>query len=365
MSDAGQVAPLPGAAGYRLPAEWEPHAATWLSWPRNPDTWPGSFDLVPSVWTELTEVIAESEPVHILAGGEEVMADARERVGHLANVTLHDVPTNDAWIRDHGPMFLSAPDGAPAQLIDWDYDSWGGKYPPFDLDNAVPAAVAKRLGFTRQLPGMAREGGVVLEGGAIESNGAGTVLACASCLVGQRRNAGLSRDDMERLLRDYAGVRKVCWIEAAAGEAGSSAVGIGGDDTDGHIDQLARFVSPTRVVVAAEEDAGDANFAFLKSLWWQLSEATDADGLRFRLVRLPMPRPVIHEGQRLPASYANFYVTNRSLLVPQFADPADEAAREIVGSCFPDRKVHGFDSRILVRGLGGIHCVTLSQPDSR
>ena len=354
--------------GYRLAAEWEPHAATWLSWPHNRDTWPGSFDPIPDVWTELVRVLAAREPVHILAGGDDVMADASRRVGGLSGVTIHDVATNDAWIRDHGPMFLCAADeaeGRPPAIVDWEYDAWGGKYPPFDLDNGVPRAVAELIGAARYVPRVAGLS-VVLEGGAVESNGAGTVLACESCLVGPRRNASLTREDFEQLLCDYAGVRKVIWITATGDR-----VGIAGDDTDGHIDQLARFVSSRRVVVATEDDrvdgdgadvdGADENFRLLAGLWKQLTAATDADGEPLELVRLPMPRAVIHEGGRLPASYANFYVANSVVLVPQFDDVADAPALAILAECFPDREVVGFPSLDLIRGLGGVHCVTLNQ----
>lgn len=361
----------------RLPAEWEPHRATWLSWPHNRDTWPGCFEPIPEVWAELVRVIAAHEPVHVLAGGEAVMADAASRVGLVASVTLHDVATNDAWIRDHGPMFLSGDAEAAVvldcpRLLDWEYDAWGGKYPPFDLDNGVPRAVAELIGARRTVPQLAGQP-VVLEGGAIESNGAGTVLACASCLVGPRRNDSLTRSDFERLLRDYAGVRHVIWLEGVG-----DVVGIAGDDTDGHIDQLARFVSPTRVVLASERDASDANFSLLASLREQLLAATTADGESLELVELPMPRPVLTDAipagaksaERLPASYANFYVANGVVVVPQFGggvddgivDEADALAREILAGCFPQREIVGFPSRALVHGLGGVHCVTLSQP---
>ncbi|REJ89938.1 MAG: agmatine deiminase family protein [Planctomycetota bacterium] len=345
---------LPGRRGYRLAAEWEPHAATWLAWPHNRDTWPGSFDPIPGVWTELVELLAAHEPVHILAGTPQVMDDAQARIGHVRNVSLHDVPTNDAWIRDYGPMFLVAPNAAPATLVDWEYNAWGQKYPPFDLDNAVPATIATRLGQPSCRPG------VVLEGGAIDADGQGTVLANDACLVGPRRNAALDRADFEQLLHDYAGVQHVVWL---AGPPGAEP-GIAGDDTDGHIDQLARFVAPGHVVVACEDDRADDNFALLGAVERQLRGATDASGNKFDVTRLPMPRPVLHRGARLPASYANFYVANGVVVVPQFHDPADDPARETLAALFPGREIYPLDSRQLVRGLGGVHCVTLSQPAS-
>jgi len=346
----------PGQLGLQLAAEWQPHTATWLAWPHNRDTWPGSFEPIPRVWTELVEVIAAREPVHILAGTSPVMEEAERCVGHLREVTLHDVATNDAWLRDSGPMFLRSGDDRPEKLlraavVDWEYDAWGGKYPPFDLDNAIPRRVAELTDLDRYATG------VVLEGGAVESNGRGSVLAGESCLVGKRRNAALARADFERLLQDFAGVQQVIWIAPLGDQTG-----IVGDDTDGHIDQLARFVAADRVVVAAEEDPADANFDFLANLWEQLTAARDAQGNPLELIRLPMPAAVTHQGERLPASYANFYVANDLVVVPQFDDPADAVTKEILGDCFPGREMYGFDSRALVRGLGGVHCVTLSQP---
>jgi len=232
---------LPASLGYRFPAEWEPHAATWLSWPHNPDTWPGKFEPVPAVWAELVQLIAPHESVHILAGGEAVMAQARAMVGEVPNVRLHDIATNDCWMRDHGPMFLvgksAAGQNLPPALVDWEYNAWGGKYPPFDLDNAVPGKLAELLGYRRWTPG------IVLEGGAVDSNGRGTILTTESCLLNPNRNGPVSRESIEQYLRDYCGARKVLWLPAGH---------MAGDDTDGHVDQLARFVGPRTVVASVE-----------------------------------------------------------------------------------------------------------------
>jgi len=286
--------PTPAALGYRWPAEWEPHAATWLSWPHNVETWPGMFDRIPARFTAFVQAIAEFEPVHVLAGGAGPRGDASRHVGRSHNVTLHDIPTNDAWCRDHGPTFLvrDAPAAGsesdldePLALIDWQYNAWGGKYPPFDLDNKVPARIATELGCRRFAVD------VVLEGGAIDGNGQGTVLTTASCLLNPNRNPRSSREDFERLLADYLAARHVIWL--ARGE-------LAGDDTDGHIDQLARFVGPRTVVAAVASDTADENAAPLRENLAQLRSTTDHDGAALEVVPLPLPPPKFHDGQHHP-----------------------------------------------------------------
>ena len=335
----------PARLGYRMPAEWEPHAATWLSWPRNLNTWPGKFGPIPAVWEELARTIAEFEPVHILAGGEAVMRQAQRMVGDVPNITLHDVPTNDVWIRDHGPTFLAGPPGAPA-LVNWIYNAWGGKYPPFDLDNRVPRQIAEITGrrcFDPQ---------IVFEGGAIDVNGHGTVLVAEQCLLNPNRNPKLTRGDIEWYLAEYLGISKVLWLRAD----------IIGDDTDGHVDQSARFVGPRTVVAALEEDPEDANYASLEANFERLQKMTDQDGRPLEIVPLPMPRPIYYQEQRLPASYANFYIANGLVVVPQYGDPADQRALRILGELFPDREIRGLGAVDLVWGLGTYHCATQQQP---
>ena len=336
----------PAALGYRFPAEWEPHAATWLSWPHNRASWPDKFEPVPGIWAEFIGVLCKHEAVHVLAGGEAVMTEARRLVGHLPNVTLHDVPTNDAWCRDHGPMFLCGPAGAPPALIDWQYNAWGGKYPPFDKDNDVPRRVAEITGRRRFEPG------IILEGGAVDGNGQGTILVTEQCLLNENRNTGLTRADMERYLADYCGARKVLWL----GE------GIEGDDTDGHIDELARFVAPNCVVAALEEDPADFNYAPLQENFARLKQMTTADGKPLEVIALPMPRAKYHDGQRLPASYCNFYIANNVVVVPQFDDPADMTVMSTLADCFPTRQIIGIRAVDLVWGLGAFHCITQQEP---
>lgn len=340
--------PTPAELGYRWPAEWEPHAATWLAWPRNRETWPGTFDAIPPVWKKLVETLSAAEPVHILAGGEDVMQQAQEMVGGLENVHLHDIPTNDAWIRDHGPTFLARADDAPRVLLDWKYNAWGGKYPPYDLDNDVPRRIAQLTGCRRYEPG------IVLEGGSVDSNGRGTLLTTEECLLNPNRNAGQTRDAIEHCLRDFFAVDNVIWLGR----------GLSGDDTDGHVDELARFVSPRTVVAVVEEDRNDPNFEPLQENLRRLLQATDQDGNALEVIPLPMPRPRYNAGQRLPASYANFYIANSIVIIPQFGDDQDEKVAELFSGLFPDRAIHALAAGDLISGLGGFHCVTQQEPMS-
>lgn len=342
-----EVRPTPAALGYRWPAEWEPHAATWVSWPHNRNSWPGKFELVPPQFAALVRSVAEVEPVHVLAGGEAVLAEAQQYVGDLPNVTLHPIATNDAWCRDHGPTFLIGPPDDPPALIDWEYNAWGGKYPPFDLDNAVPRQIAELQQRRRFAPR------IVLEGGAIEGNGCGTLLTTESCLLNPNRNPELSRHEMEQFLVDYLGVRKVLWLADAE---------LAGDDTDGHIDQLARFVNPVTIVAASEENRDDSNYHPLQSIHRQLQAMTDQDGRPLEIHRLPLPQPKFVGEQRVPASYLNFYIANDLVVVPQFEDPADRVAIEILSRLFPDRRVRGVPSLDLIWGLGSFHCLTQQEP---
>ena len=346
----------PAALGYHWPAEWETHTATWLSWPHNAETWPGIFDCIPPQFAAFVRAIAEFEPVQILAGGESTLADARAHVGQLSNVTLHDIPTNDAWCRDHGPTFLvqspqtmtqgDRPDETLA-LIDWQYNAWGDKYPPFDHDNAVPARIATQLDCQRFAVD------IVLEGGAIEGNGQGTVLTTPSCLLNPNRNPRLHRQDFERLFRDYLAAKHVIWIERGD---------LAGDDTDGHIDQLARFVGPKTVVAATTTDRSDPNHAPLRHNLAQLQAMTDQDGAALDVVPLPLPQPKFHDGRRLPASYCNFSIVNGGVIVPQFDDPADAQAVAIMRELLPSRTVIGLPAVDMVWGLGAFHCLSQQQP---
>ncbi|HEV3138222.1 MAG TPA: agmatine deiminase family protein [Pirellulales bacterium] len=336
----------PASLGYRWPAEWEPHAATWLAWPKKRETWPGKFAPIPAVWATLARTLAEFEPVHILAGGEAVMAQAHSLVGEVPNVVLHDIPTDDVWTRDHGAMFLSGPDSLPPALVDWEYNAWGGKYPPFDLDNAVPGHMAGLTGRRRFAPG------IILEGGAVDGNGEGAVLTTEPCLLNPNRNPQLSKAAVEQYLTDFCCAKKILWLSG----------GIAGDDTDGHIDELARFVGPTTVVAALEDDPQDENYRPLRDNYQRLLSMTDAQSRPLEVIPVPMPRPIFYDKTRLPACYMNFYIANGVVIVPQFGDPADRVAIEILGRLFPTRQIRGLDAVDLVWGLGAFHCITQQQP---
>jgi agmatine deiminase len=296
----------------------------------------------------MIETLAQFEPVHVLAGTDAVLAQAQALVGHLDGVVLHDIPTNDAWVRDYGPTFLAGPQAGQVSLIDWEFNAWGGKYPPWHLDNRVPQQLAQRLQLTRFSPG------VVLEGGSIDGNGGGALLTTESCLLDPRRNPGLSREDIERTLREFCCVSDVIWLVGGP---------LAGDDTDGHVDQLARFVGPQHIVVAVTDDPADVNYGPLQANLRRLQDAqTRWRSESLRITPLPLPGPVLIDGQRVPASYCNFYIANGCVLMPCFEDPADEVARAILQPLFPDRQVIGLPAREIIWGLGAFHCLTQQQP---
>jgi agmatine deiminase len=340
-------AETPSECGYRWPAEWEAHEATWIAWPHNHDTWPGHFEGIPEIFAALIRAITRFEPVHILAGGQRVMQQAKAMVGDLPEVTLHDIPTNDAWIRDYGPTFLGNRHTSLITAVHWEFDSWGGKYPPWDLDNAAATRMAEIMKWR------SFDGPAVLEGGAIDGNGQGVVLTTESCLLDVRRNAVITRRDMERILSDYLGAERVVWLPGGA---------IAGDDTDGHIDQLARFVGPQHLVVATEENEEDENYAPLAENLARLTKIRELSWPELDVTRLPMPKPVYFEQQRVPASYCNFYIVNGGVIVPQFDDAADHQALETLTRVFPRREVVGLPARQLVWGLGAYHCLAQQQP---
>src|SRR6202045_2237613 len=342
----------PLALGYRMPAEWEPHAATWLSWPRREGiSFPDSFDRVLPTLRAMVEALIESENVciNVCNGAHETEAQQVLHGLSMERITFHRIPTNEPWCRDHGPVFLTRKKEPRLAIVDWDYNAWGNKYPPFDLDEVVPTRLADILKVPVFYPRM------ILEGGSIEVNGAGALLTTKSCLLNKNRNPNLSREQIEQRLRDFLGVREILWL----GD------GIAGDDTDGHIDDLARFVSETKVVTVVEKNRDDENFEPLQENLARLREmkiGASRTGTKIDIVTLPMPRKIVREDLRLPASYANFYVANRYVLVPTFADPADEAALSILRRCFPTRRVIGIDCRELIWGLGTFHCLTQQQP---
>jgi len=342
------MAQTPVALGYRMPAEWEPHAATWLSWPRREGiSFPDSFNRVLPALRAMVEALIESEQVciNICNGAHEAEARAVLDGLSMERVTFYRIPTNEPWCRDHGPIFLTRNADPRLAIVDWDYNAWGGKYPPCDLDEVVPTRAAQFLHLPVFYPRM------VLEGGSIEVNGAGALLTTESCLLNPNRNPSLGRAEIEQRLRDYFGVEDILWL----------AEGIEGDDTDGHIDDLARFVSENTVVTVVEENREDKNYEPLQENLARLRQSKVEQG-EIEIVTLPMPKKVVREKQRLPASYANFYIANACVLVPTFADPVDEAALSIFQRLFPDRRVIGIDCRELIWGLGTFHCLTQQQP---
>jgi agmatine deiminase len=342
----------PAARGFGMPAEWAPHRGTWLSWPHKAESWPGRFGPVPGVFARIVAALVPHEEVHVNAGTAALEASARAALAAHgvpdAGIFFHRHPTNDCWCRDHGPVYLQRARGGRREemILDWGYNAWGGKYPPYDLDDAIPARVAAEYRTPVESPG------IVLEGGSIDVNGEGTLLTTEQCLLNPNRNPGLGKADLERRLRDFLGVRHILWL----GE------GIEGDDTDGHVDDLTRFVDPRTVVTAVEDDPRDANFAPLRDNLERLRRMTDQDGRPLRIVELPMPPALYEQDQRLPASYANFYIANGVVLLPGYDPARDALARAALQPLFPGRAVVVIDCRDLVWGLGAIHCVTQQWP---
>jgi agmatine deiminase len=342
----------PAQLGYRMPAEWAPHRGTWLSWPHKEASWPGKFAPVPAIFADIVHELSPGEEVHINVAGPETEEDVRHFLVHrgvpLNNVYFHHNPTNDAWCRDHGPIFVqrAGARGVEQAIIDWGFNAWGGKYPPFDLDDIVPTRIATEYGIPLFHPG------IVMEGGSLDVNGLGTLLTTEACLLNPNRNPQLSRAEIETYLREYLGVTNILWL----GD------GIEGDDTDGHVDDLTRFTDPRTVVTVVEDDPADANYQPLKDNLARLRAMRDQDGEPLRVVTLPMPRRLEHEGQRLPASYANFYIANDVVLVPTYDPARDGVALDTLQRLFPTRRVVGIDCTDLVWGLGAFHCVTQQWP---
>ena len=353
--------PTPAALGYRMPAEWEPHQATWIAWPHNRSDWPGKFAAIPWVYADIIRHLSRVERVNIVVKNTAERTAAR-KVLKLANVSLNNItfqawPTNRVWTRDSGPIFVRRQTATdPVAVTDWRFNGWA-KYSDWKLDNQLPARIAGRLKMKRFLPMVERRGTpyhVVLEGGSIDVNGQGLMLTTEECLLSrvQQRNPGFSRQDLEKVFAGYLGVERVIWLGR----------GIVGDDTHGHVDDIARFVAPDTVVAVCEPDSRDANCTLTGENIQRLKAATDQRGRRLQVVDLPLPRPVIFRGQRLPASYANFYIANDLVLVPTFNDQHDVLALKTLESVFPDRQIVGIHCGDFIWGLGAIHCMTQQQP---
>lgn len=341
------------ALGYRWPAEWEPHRATWLSWPHNPDTWPGRLPAVRRTFAEIAAALAGRELVCTNVRDDAMEEEARKALAAAGvdadrDVRFHRIATNDAWARDHGPIFVvrDGPDGRARAVVDFAFDNWGRKYPGFELDDAVARRVAEACG----LPCFSSPW--VLEGGGIDGDGAGTVLTTESCLVNGNRGPDRTRERLEAVLSEQLGARRVVWL----------AGGIEGDDTDGHVDDVARFVAPGTVVAVAGGDPGDANQPVLAENLRRLRAARDARGRALEVVELPSPPPRLVDGGRVPESYANFYLANGVVLVPVYGVSADARALDVLRELLPDRELVPIPCSDLVVGLGAIHCVTQQEP---
>jgi agmatine deiminase len=350
----------PHELGYRMPAEWEPHEATWLAWPHNPEDWPGKFAPIPWIYAEIVRLLAARERVQLIVEGaasERRIRSMLKRAGaNLDRVSFHAWPTDRGWMRDSGPIFLRDAAGRTG-LTNWQFSGWA-KYSDWRLDELIPGRVAELLGVKEWQPSIELADGsarrVVLEGGSIDTNGAGVMLTTEECLLSavQQRNPGVSREQREHIFHDFLGIERVIWLGR----------GIAGDDTHGHVDDISRFVAADTVVTAVETDSNDANHAPLAENLERLRAVRTLEGKQFTIVELPMPRPVVFRGQRLPASYANFYIANGLVLVPTFHDPNDRVALNILAEVFPEREVIGVHSVDLVWGLGTLHCMTQQQP---
>jgi len=339
----------PGRSGYTMPAEWVPHRATWIAWPHNREDWPGKFEPIPWVYGDIVRILTRHERVCILVQNPGARSAARSvlrQVGvDLRRVDFFAIPTDRVWTRDSGEIFVTNPQGAKL-ATHWKFNGWA-KYANHKRDDQVAPRIAKALKVP-EVPVLVGKREIVMEGGAIDVDGEGTLMATEECLLDkvQARNPGLGRKGIEDVFADVLGIRKVVWLDRR----------IAGDDTHGHIDDLARFIAPGRVLLCQESNSKDANY---KPLRINLERLQSAD---LDVIPLPMPSPVVFDGQRVPASYANFYIANGTVIVPTFNDPRDRVALGILADCFPDREVVGIHCLDFVWGLGTLHCATQQEP---
>ena len=348
--------PTPKQLGFHFPAEFEKQKALWLSWPHKEESWPGKLNTIYKPYCEFILQVSRHQKVCINVGDETMKQFAvRQLEQHLplvAGAKLSEVsfylhPTNDAWCRDHGPAFIVNRTTGKKAIVDWGYNAWGGKYPPFDLDDVIPTRIGEALGLQVFNPD------IVMEGGSVEFNGKGTLLTTTACLLNKNRNPNLNQQQIEQYLTDYYGVEHILWL----GD------GIVGDDTDGHIDDITRFVNEDTVVTVVEHDKNDDNYELLQENLKRLHTMRLQDGKQLNVIELPMPKAVIYDDQRLPASYANFYIANESVIVPTFRDTINDAkALDILQECFKTREVVGIDSTDLIWGLGSFHCLSQQEP---
>ena len=351
MTETNVSQATPRSLGYFMPAEWMPHRATWLSWPHNRETWPTQLERVREVWVRMMKVLSVNEQVVVLVNDDQAKQDVIFRLTKVGavmkNISILKIPTVDVWMRDYGPTFLTrAASECPLAFNDWIFNGWGGKYRSYEEDDRVANEIASLLG----VPCFAHS--VVLEGGSIDVNGAGTCLTTEQCLLNRNRNPDMSRREIEQFLKETLGIGHLIWLGK----------GIVGDDTDGHIDDIARFINPRTVVCVLEGNSQDENYAPLRENYERLQGARDQDGHTLSVVTLPCPAPVRYQGSRLPASYANFYIANEVVLAPVFDDPNDREALGTLQELFPERRVVGLPCADVVAGLGAVHCVTQQEP---
>lgn len=356
---------ITSSPAFRMPAEWEPHDATWIAWPHNPEDWPGKFQPIPWVYAEIVRHLSRVEDVHILVN--DVTAERRaiallRRGGvNQARLHFHTWPTDRVWLRDSGPIFTKNSQDE-LSITNWRFNAWA-KYDNFLRDDQIPQHVASHYGMQERRPEVHLPDGtvrrLVLEGGSIDVNGQGTLLTTEECLLSeiQERNPGLgtreeTREQLEKSFHHHLGISQTIWLHR----------GCAGDDTHGHVDDITRFVAPNTIVTCLESNTADENHLRLAENLARLYAARNSQGERFEIIRLPMPSPVLFEGQRLPASYANFYIANGIVLVPTFNDPNDRHALNILATCFPDREIIGIHAVDLVWGLGTLHCMTQQEP---
>lgn len=343
--------PTPKQLGYFFPAEFAPHEATWLSWPHKEASWPGKIHTIFPFYAAFIKELTKGELVRINVADETMKQFAVEQLQKkevdLTKVQFFFHPTNDAWCRDHGPAFLINPKAEQKKVIvDWGYNAWGDKYPPYDLDDVIPTLISQHFNVPVYHPG------IVMEGGSVEFNGKGTLMTSTACLLNPNRNPHLNQSQIEAYLIQYYGVEQILWVDE----------GIVGDDTDGHIDDTVRFVNEDTVLTVIEENKADENYELLQHNLQQLKTMRLLNGKQLNIVELPMPDAVVYEDQRLPASYANFYIANQSVIVPTFRCAKDEKALEIIQQCFPTRSVVGIDSTDIIWGLGSFHCLSQQEP---
>jgi agmatine deiminase len=340
----------PKQLGYYFPAEFAPHEATWLSWPHKEASWPGKIETIYRPYAQFVKALTESELVRINVNDEEMQTFA-QHVLQKENVNMQQVefffhPTNDAWCRDHGPAFLINQNKKQKAIVDWGYNAWGNKYPPYNLDDVVPTHIAKHFNLPVFYPH------IIMEGGSVEFNGKGTLLTSRSCLLNPNRNPQLNQQQIEFYLQEFYGVEQILWVDE----------GIEGDDTDGHIDDTVRFVNEDTVLAVVEQNKEDENFIPLQSNLNQLKSLRLLSGKQLNIIELPMPDEVFYEGQRLPASYANFYIANKAVIVPLYNCENDSKALDIIQQCFPSRKIIGINSKDIIWGLGSFHCLSQQEP---